>query len=243
MLLFEKHNKNFGGIMKKVASILAVLFVLSFITIGFAQEAAAPVEEVKAAAEVKEAAPAAPAQTGDSKLPEMLMKAYEKMTANAAYVMEVKTKMNGQEFNSKTQAYFKDAKHYRMDSEVAGQKTRMVVDGETAWTYMEANNLLMTMQVPPSPADLKKDIEYTEGKDGENVTYTFTDANSQMKVVTAINPKDLLVVKTNTFDAKGEAVSEMTYGDWKFDKIEDSMFKKPEGAQEMQMPAQPAPTK
>ena len=229
--------------MKKLASILAVLFVLSFITAGFAQEAAAPAEEVKAAVEVKEAAPAAEAKTGDSKLPETLMKAYEKMTVNVTFSMEVKTKMNGQEFNSKTQAYFKDAKHYRMDSEVAGQKTRMVVNGEIAWTYMEAANMLMTMPVPPSPTDLKKDINYTEGKDGENVTYTFTDANSQMKVVTTVNPKDLLVVKTNTFDAKGEAVSEMVYGGWKFDKVEDSVFKKPEGAQEMKMPVQPAPTK
>lgn len=243
MLLFEKYNKNFGGIMKKFASILAVLFVLSFITAGFAQEAVAPVEEVKAAAEVKEAAPAAEAKIGDLKLPETLMKAYEKMTANVTFSMEVKTKMNGQEFTSKTKAYFKDAKHYRMDSEVAGQKTKMVVDGEIAWTYMEAANMLMTMPVPPSPTDLKKDIEYIEGKDGENVTYTFTDANSQMKVVTTVNPKDLLIVKTNTFDAKGEAVSEMIYGDWKFDKVDDSVFKKPEGAQEMQMPAQPAPTK
>jgi outer membrane lipoprotein-sorting protein len=242
MLSFEKYIKNFGGIMKKFASILAVLFVLSFITAGFAQEAAAPAEEVKAAAEVKEAAPVAETKATDSKIPETLMKAYEKMTADVAFSMEVKTKMNGQEFNSKTQAYFKDAKHYRMDSEVAGQKTRMVVDGEIAWTYMEAANMIMTMPVPPSPTDLKKDIEYTEGKDGENVTYTFTDANSQMKVVTAVNPKDLLVVKMNTFDAKGEQVSEMTYGGWKFEKIDDSIFKKPEGAQEMKMPAQPAPT-
>ena len=47
----------------------------------------------------------------------------------------------------------------------------------------------------------------------------------------------------NTFNEKEELVSEMNYTDWKFEKIGDEMFKKPEGAQEMQMPAQPAPTK
>ncbi len=222
--------------MKKFTSILTVLFILSFITVSFAQQADSP-------AAANETSPSAETKTADSKIPETLMKAYEKMTADVAFTMDVKTKMNGQDFNSKTRAYFKDAKHYRMDSEVAGQKTRMVVDGQIAWTYMEASNMVMTVPVPPSPADLKKDIEYVEGKDGENVTFTFTDANTQMKIVTAVDPEEMLVVKMSTFDTKGELVSEMTYSDWKFEKIEDSIFKKPEGAKEMNIPNQPAPTK
>ncbi|OQA80176.1 MAG: hypothetical protein BWY32_01176 [bacterium ADurb.Bin243] len=233
--------------MKKSASILSVLLALSMMAAPvLAQEAAAPAPETKPAVEAAPAAdakPAAEAKAGDSKIPETLTKAYEKMTANVTFSMEVKTKMNGQEFVSKTKAYFKDAKHYRMDSEVAGQKTRMVVDGEIAWNYMEAANMIMTMPVPPSPTDLKKDIEYVEGKDGENVTYTFTDAATKMKVVSTVNPKDMLMVKMNTFNEKGELVSEMTYSDWKFEAVDDSTFKKPEGAQEMKMPEQPAPTK
>ena len=224
-----------------------VLFVLSMAVTVFAQEAApapAPAPEAAPAVETAPAAvPAAEVKAGDAKIPELLMKAYEKMTADVTFSMEVKAKMNNQEFVTKTKAYFKDAKHYRMDSEVAGQKTRMVIDGDVAWNYMEAANMLMTMPVPPSPTDLKKDINYTEGKDGENVTFTFTDDATKMKVVTTINPKDNLIVKMNTFNEKEELVSEMNYTDWKFEKIGDEMFKKPEGAQEMQMPAQPAPTK
>lgn len=235
--------------MKKFAVILTVLFVLSMVATVFAQEAApAPAPEAAPAVEAApapavETAPAAEVKAGDAKIPELLMKAYEKMTADVTFVMEVKAKMNNQEFVTKTKAYFKDAKHYRMDSEVAGQKTRMVVDGDVAWNYMEAANMLMTMPVPPSPTDLKKDIQYTEGKDGENVTFTFTDAATKMKSVTTVNPKDNLIVKMNAFNEKDELVSEMFYSDWKFEKIGDEMFKKPEGAQEMQMPAQPAPTK
>lgn len=228
--------------MKKFAVMLTVLFVLSMVATVFAQEAApAPAAETKPAVE---AAPAAEVKAGDAKLPELLMKAYEKMTADVTFVMEVKTKMNNQEFVTKTKAYFKDAKHYRMDSEVSGQKTRMVINGDVAWNYMETANMLMTMPVPPSPTeDLHKNLNYVEGKDGENVTFTFTDATTKMKVVTTINPKETLIVKINTFNEKGEAVSEMLYTDWKFEKVGDEMFKKPEGAQEMQMPAQPAPTK
>lgn len=231
--------------MKKFAVMLSVLFVLSMVATVFAQEAApAPAAETKPAVEAAPApAPAAEVKAGETKLPELLMKAYEKMTADVTFSMEVKAKMNNQEFVTKTKAYFKDAKHYRMDSEVAGQKTRMVVDGDVAWNYMEAANMLMTMPVPPSPTDLKKDIQYIEGKDGENVTFTFTDAATKMKSVTTVNPKDNLIVKMSAFNEKGEEVSEMFYTDWKFEKIGDEMFKKPEGAKEMQMPAQPAPTK
>lgn len=235
--------------MKKFAVMLTVLFVLSMVATVFAQEAApAPAPEAAPAVEaatapVPETAPAAEVKAGDAKAPELLMKAYEKMTADVTFVMEVKTKMNNQEFATKTKAYFKDAKHYRMDSEVSGQKTRMVIDGDVAWNYMEAANMLMTMPVPPSPTeDLHKNLNYVEGKDGENVTFTFTDDATKMKVVTTINPKENLIVKINTFNEKGEPVSEMLYTDWKFEKIGDEMFKKPEGAQEMQMPAQPAPT-
>ncbi len=223
--------------MKKFASILALLFVLTvFTAYGFAGETFDPAAAPEASGEKKETA-------ADSKLPDLLMKAYKKMSVNVSFVMEVKTKMGAQEFMSKTTAYFKDPKHYRMDSEVSGQKTRMVVNGDTAWTYMQAANMIMTMPVPPSPADLKKDIDYTEGKDGKNITYTFIDANTKMKVVTTVNPEETLVIKMNTFNEKNELISEMIYSDWKFETIKDETFKKPEGAQEVQAPAQQVPGK
>ncbi|HNY13821.1 MAG TPA: hypothetical protein PKK26_19730, partial [Candidatus Wallbacteria bacterium] len=202
--------------MKKVLGILTVLVAITMLfTVAFAEDA-------------------------KSKVPENLQKAYAKMTDNASYTMTTTTKVQDKEMKSVSKAFFKDAKNYRMDSEAMGMKSRTVVNGETAWTYMEAQNMIMSMPVPPAAnTELKKDIEYVEGKDGENVTFTFTDAASKMKVVTTVSPKDQTVVKTAMINEKGEVISTSVYSDWKFDKIDDSMFKKPEGAKEMQMPQAP----
>jgi len=200
--------------MKKLVSIAVLIFMLSAIcTIAFAADA--------------------------NKLPEMLTKAYEKMSKDVSYVMEAKSKAAGQEFSSKMKAYFKDNKNYRMDSEVAGQKTRTVVCGDTAWNYMEAANMIMTMPVPQSPAEMKKDVTYIEGKDGDNLTFTSTDAASKFKIIITVNAKDSLISKMVTMNEKDEVISEVTYSEWKFEKIDEAMFKKPEGAQEMKMPEPP----
>jgi len=45
------------------------------------------------------------------------------------------------------------------------------------------------------------------------------------------------------YDGKGELLTEAVYGDWKFAKISDDTFKKPEGAKEMTMPAASATEK
>ena len=206
--------------MKKLSIVLTVLFALATLI-----SAAYATEETK---------------VGDgAKMPEILKKAYEKSAANAAYTLTAKVKVQGQEMSSVTKAFFKDAKHYRMDSEMMGQKTRMVVDGDMAWTYMEAANMIMKMPVPPSPTEVKNTVTYVEGKEGDNATFTCTDTTTKIKVVIAVNPKENLPVKMTTFDEKGALMSESTYSDWKFDKIDDSMFKKPEGAKEMEAPKMP----
>lgn len=202
--------------MKKVLGVLTVLVAITMLfTVAFAEDA-------------------------KSKIPENLQKAYAKMTDNASYTLTTMTKVQDKEMKSVSKAFFKDAKNYRVDSEVMGMKSRMVVNGETAWTYMEAQNMIMSMPIPQaSNTELKKDIEYVEGKDGENITFTFTDAASKMKVVTTVSPKEVAVVKTTMINEKGEVISTSLYSDWKFDKIDDSVFKKPEGAKEMQMPQVP----
>jgi len=203
--------------MKKVLGVLTVLVAITMLfSVAFAEDA-------------------------KSKIPEGLQKAYGKMTDNVSYTMTTTTKVQDKEMKSVSKAFFKDAKNFRTDSEVMGMKSRTVVNGEAAWTYMEAQNMIMSMPIPPAAnTELKKDIEYAEGKDGENLTYTFTDAASKTKVVTTINPKDQVVVKTAMINEKGEVISESLYTDWKFEKIDDSVFKKPEGAKEMQMPQMPA---
>jgi len=204
--------------MKKFLGIMAILIVVSMLaTVAFAEDA----------------------KKDEKKIPELLMKAYEKSSTNASYTLESTSKTGGQEFKAATKAYFKDKKSYRMDTETMGQKTRMVVTPEATWTYMEANKMLMVMDKAPETSFERKDIDYTEGKEGNFVTYTYTDPTSKYKVVITVDPKESLPVKSVTANEKGETVSEIVYKDWKFEKIEDSMFAKPADAKEMKMPAMP----
>lgn len=204
--------------MKKFLGILAVMMIVSMMAAtAFAADAA----------------------KDEKKMPETLKKAYEKSSANASYTLESVAKMNGQEFKSSVRAYFKDTKNYRMDTEAMGQKTRIVVTPAGGWSYIEATKMLMVMDKLPESVMERKDIEYTEGKEGDFVTYSYVDPTTKFKITVTIDPKESLPVKMATVNDKGETVSTMTYKDWKFEKIEDSMFARPEGAQEVKMPAMP----
>lgn len=174
-----------------------------------------------------------------------LLKITEKSASEVSYAMDTKTKSNGQEYNTKMNFFFKDLKTFRVDSEVSGQKTRMVVTPTDAWVYLEAQKIITPMDrssidsinVKESLEKQKGTSDVSEGKDGENITYTIIDKTTKYKTVFTVDSKLGVYNKMAVYNEKGELNTEAVYKDWKFGKQDDSVFKKPEGAQEMKPPA------
>lgn len=173
-----------------------------------------------------------------------LLKIAEKCTNNATVSMEAKSTTKGKEYVTKLKLYFRDMKNFRMDSDTSGQKMRMVVTPEAAWTYVESNNVIMIMD-PAAAGDFnvrdliekqKESSEITESKDGENRVFTVVDKATKMKNAYTIDAKTGCYLKMSVRNEKDVLLTEATYTDWKFEKIDDSIFKKPEGAKEEKMP-------
>ncbi len=189
---------------------------------------------------------------GDSgKIWEEILKITEKCTDNVSYTMKTNSKIGGQAVSTNMKFYFKNVKNYRVDSDASGQKTRMVLTDKAAWVYIEAQNVVTNMEhsaiesidIKASLEKQKSAADVSEGKDGANVTYTITERETKNKTVFTVDNKLGVFSKMQVYDGKGELLTEAVYGDWKFAKISDDTFKKPEGAKEMTMPAASATEK
>lgn len=228
--------------MKKLVLLAIIAVVALSFTAAFAQDAPAP-----AAAPAPEAKPAeaAPAASGAA---DKLVKLYEKWYVNSIVSMETATSKEGTKEIMIGTAYFKDMDNFRADAEVQGQKMRMVHAGGQMWIYLEAQNTILKMSDPKEveKASPKKDIEelkdkdttVTEGKEGDNTAFTVVKKDKTKKVL-LVNAKDVLVKETK-YDEKGTVTDESTFKEWKFEPVKDEMFKKPEGAKEVDM-NNPAP--
>lgn len=207
--------------MKKYQVILAVIAILSF----FAATAfAAEDEKTKAAYEE-------------------LIKLTEKCANNVSYTMETKAEMNGQTYSNAMKFYFKDVKNFRLDSEGSGVKTRLVVTPTDAWTYLDDQKVIMPVDRASVNIDIRDQIEKMKetsdiavGKDGENKTFTVTEKNTKQKYVFTVDAKQSVFSKMVVYGEDGKVATEAIYKDWSFGKVEDSLFKKPEGAKEMKAP-------
>jgi outer membrane lipoprotein-sorting protein len=180
---------------------------------------------------------------GDTgKIWDELLKITEKCTDNVSYSMETKSGTA----STKMKFFFKDVKNYRVDTEVEGQKTRMVYAGGKAWVYVEAQNVVTNMDpAGVESIDIKEALEKqkeiadaSEGKSGSSVTYTIIERETKNKTVFTVDPKMAIYTKMQVYDGKGDLLTEAVYTDWKFAKIAADVFDKPKGAKEMDMPAQ-----
>ncbi len=230
--------------MKKLVSGIAIFAVLCSFSFANAQATAPAAPAAPATAEVKTAAPATANPVFDE-----LIKIAEKCTTNNQYSMEIKAKVNGKDITSKMKFYFKDMQNYRIDNEVMGQKTRMVVTPEATWTYMEAQKLIMKMSDKSMLENMnlkamlekqKATSEITKSTEGGNDVYTIVDKEKKTKSTLTVDTKKGVYLKAVMYNEKGELASEAAFSDWTSGPISDDMFKKPEGAQEMEMPKMPA---
>jgi len=211
--------------MKKVLSILSVIAAIALII-----SSAFAADDPKANAAFEE-----------------LIKLNEKCANQVIYTMETKSKMGDQEMKNLMTFYFKDIKNFRIDSEVQGMKTRMVVTPAAAWTYIEAQKMIMpmdrasvdNMNIREMIEKQKPTCDITEGKDGENKTFTLLDKGTKQKTVFTIDNKNGVYAKMADYNEKDEVMTEALYKDWKFGAIDENLFKKPEGAQEVKMPEMP----
>ncbi len=174
-----------------------------------------------------------------------LLKITEKCTENVSYSMTTRSKVNGKEVSTKMDFYFKNVKNYRVDTLIEGKKTRMVLTDNAAWVYLEEQNVITNMDhssiesinIRESLEKQKETADVTEGKDGNDITYTIAERETKNKTVFTIDVKAGAYKKMQVYDAQGQLITEAEYTGWKFGPINDDVFKKPEKAKEMTMPS------
>lgn len=182
---------------------------------------------------------------GDAqKIWDELLKITEKCTDGVSYDMITKSKVNNKEVSTKMSFYFKDVKNYRVDTEVEKQKTRMVLTDKEAWVYLTAQNVITIMDhaavqsinIKEALEKQKESADVSEGKDGDNITYTITERETKNRTVFTVDSKLGVYSKMQVYDAKGDLVTQAEYSNWKFGAIGADVFSKPAGAKEMKMP-------
>lgn len=185
---------------------------------------------------------------GDAKLKSLLdelAKIDDKAANNASYTIESKAKKDGKEENIKMRAHFKNIKNFVMDMETAGQKIKVVITPEESWMYLGEHNVIM--QVPNDAReqfDMEKQQqkrrdetgEITKVKEGENEVYTIISKDKKKKTLATYDPKQGVYTKVIEYNEKGEVSTEAVFKDYKFGPVDEAEFKKPEGAQAMNMP-------
>jgi len=185
---------------------------------------------------------------GDAKLKSFLdelAKIDDKAANNASYTIESKAKKDGKEENIKMRAHFKNIKNFVMDMETAGQKIKVVITPEESWMYLGDHNVIM--QVPKDAReqfDMEKQQqkrrdetgEMTKAKEGENEVYTIISKDKKKKTLATYDPKQGVYTKVVEYNEKGEVTTEAVFKDYKFGPVDEAEFKKPEGAETMNMP-------
>lgn len=169
----------------------------------------------------------------------------EKTCNNASYAIDSKTKKNGKEEAVKMRAYFRDIKNFVMNIEAGENKVKVVVTPKESWMYMKEYNVIMDV-----PADSKDQFdvekqqkkrrgeagEISKAKDGDNDVYTIISKDKKKKSVVTCDPKQLVYTKVVEYGKNGEFLTEASFSDYKFGKIDDAEFTKPAGAEVMQLP-------
>jgi hypothetical protein len=190
-----------------------------------------------------------PAEKQDDKKLEALLDEFikydEKTCNNASYAIDSKTKKNGKEEAVKMRAYFRDIKNFVMNIEAGENKVKVVVTPKESWMYMKEYNVIMDV-----PADSKEQFdvekqqkkrrgeagEISKAKDGDNDVYTIISKDKKKRSVITCDPKQVVYTKVVEYGEKGEAMTEASFSDYKFGKIDDAEFIKPAGAEVMQLP-------
>ena len=190
-----------------------------------------------------------PAEKQDDKKLEALLDEFikydEKTCTNASYAIDSKTKKSGKEEAVKMHAYFRDIKNFVMNIEAGENKVKVVVTPKESWMYMKEYNVIMDV-----PADSKEQFdvekqqkkrrgeagEITKAKDGDNDIYTIISKDKKKRSVITCDPKQLVYTKVAEYGEKGELLTEASFSDYKFGKIDDAEFIKPAGAEVMQLP-------
>lgn len=173
-----------------------------------------------------------------------LAKYDEKTAREASYSIKSRSKKNGKEETVRMLAFFKDIKNYVMKMEEESNNIKVVITPEDSWMYIKEHNMLMNV-----PADSKDQFdvekqqkkrrgeagEIVKSKDGEKDVYTITSRDKKKKSVVTCDPKQGVYLKVAEYDEKGELMTEAEFYDYKFGKIDEAEFKKPEGAQFVDM--------
>ncbi len=239
--------------MLKRSSFIIIILVSFIMAAVFTAAPAAFAADEKPAEKPAEKAPEKPAdkpaeKQDDKKLEALLdefIKYDEKTCNNASYAIDSKTKKNGKEEAVKMRAYFRDIKNFVMNIEAGENKVKVVVTPEESWMYMKEYNVVMDV-----PADSKEQFdvekqqkkrrgeagEITKAKDGDNDVYTIISKDKKKRSVVTCDPKQVVYIKVVEYGKNDELLTEASFSDYKFGKIDDAEFVKPAGAEKMQLP-------
>ncbi len=209
--------------------VLMVFIILFSVSISFAQEPTAVPKAQKAS-------------IND------IVKIMEKCTKGVSYITETTTKINDKEVTSKTAYYYKNLNNYRTDYESGAEKARMVISPKAAWSYSETRNKIdvipagMVKEMDPVKAikNQGKDAVVTKEVENNLVKYIISVKNSKAQTIYYVDEKTKTFVKMLVMNAQGAQASETIYKDYKFGKIDETLFAKPDLTKPQVAPA-PAP--
>jgi len=175
----------------------------------------------------------------DSKSVELIdrfIKAVEKGTVDVSYTMESKSRRGDTETVSVSKSYFVNAKKFVTETEFDGNSVKVAIDPAGSWLHDRGKNVLMPLEgqaaakfdLQGALVKLGQACDISESREGDDTVFTLVHKERKLKTVFTAG-KDGYLVKMVMKNEKGDTLSESVYKDYKFGKIDESHFKKPEG--------------
>lgn len=175
--------------------------------------------------------------TRSNELVEKFVKLVEKGTVDVSYTVESKSKNGGTEVVSISKSWFVTSKKFVSETEVAGNVLKVVIDPAGSWLYDRNQNIIMPLEgknaekfdLQGALVKLGQACEISEASKGDETVFTLFQKEKKITAVFTAN-KDGYLVKMVMKNGRGEVVSESSYRDYKFGKIDESVFGRPAGA-------------
>lgn len=199
-----------GGTMKRIFCV----FIMAFIVLFFgARLNAAPIDGMK--------------------------QALENTMTGSSFTIEGWQRSGTEEIKISTVIYSKDLSCFRADLTLKGGKMRFVLNGRECWVYIEEKNTIMPLPasevegMSPAGAFLKlAGMDARESSEGGAKVFSFTDRAAGTRIVYGVNGVPPVIRRETRFDAKNLKTGELEYKNFKKEKLDENLFKKPAGARD-----------
>jgi len=165
-------------------------------------------------------------------VPKQLDDVFDKGYVDISYTL-TQTLTGAEKSVSTMEIKCKNSSTYRIEQvNSKNEKIVMVFTPQDCWTYNEKGDSVDVQKNNPDndfKAIVKNATKITEGVDGKYTTYTLDSADKKTVNVIYVDAKENIVSKLIVKNPKGETMSVNEISDLKRVKLDDSLFKMPEG--------------